>query len=146
MVDSIADQDELDRLKEAEGKLQEHAKELLANWELPLTFSYPVVFVDRRHNAEEWDELPWDEYKARNQRVQERRQAPVVRCVNGPERREIVEEHGALIETGILWVSGPFAVDFWSKARRKPKPVKCTCSCGYKHRPPKGKEASRVES
>jgi len=91
MVEAITEQDELDRLREAEGKLQEHTRDLLADWELPLTFS------------------------------------------------------GQHINTGILWINGPFAVDFWSKARKKPKPVKCTCSCGHKHTPPKGKEANHAE-
>jgi len=84
-------------LKLAESNLTKHVKDLLADWELPLTF----------HHVEE-SALGYPAYDT--------------------------------VASDILWIPGPFAQDFWSKSRRKPKPVKCQCTCGHKHSPPKGKE------
>jgi len=111
MVEAITDQDELDRLREAEDKLQEHTRELLADWELPLAFT------------------PYNQYGIK------------IRKANKTQNDEVA--YGT-VASGILWINGPFAVDFWSQARKKPKPVKCTCSCGHKHTPPKGKEANHA--
>lgn len=38
------------------------------------------------------------------------------------------------ITGGVLWIPGPFKVDFWSNARKKPKLPQCICSeCGRRH-------------
>jgi len=94
------DHSTIQELQQSEETLTQHTKELLADWELPLTFT-------------------------------------------PPNESEKVQAH--TVATGILWINGPFAQDFWSKARKKPKPVKCQCTCGHKHSPPKGKEANHED-
>jgi len=43
-----------------------------------------------------------------------------------------VNEQGFIVQ-GVAWIP-PFEYDFWSWRRKKPKPVKCTCTeCGHKH-------------
>jgi hypothetical protein len=127
MMDSTVEE-----LEQAEQVLQAPTREVREAYHEEVTFTYPVRFVERRV-SDEWDELPWEEYTARNQRQDERREADSVKRLDGPERREIAEELGAQIATGILWIP-PFVNDFWTGRRKKPKPTKCVCDCcGNKH-------------
>jgi hypothetical protein len=47
--------------------------------------------------------------------------------------KPLVVNSEGYIQSGVFWIDADFTRDFWSKARKKPKPVKCTRACGHKH-------------
>jgi hypothetical protein len=47
--------------------------------------------------------------------------------------KPLIVRDGKILQ-GVYWINGAFLHDFWTHARKKPKPTKCICEhCGNKH-------------
>jgi hypothetical protein len=47
--------------------------------------------------------------------------------------KPLIVRDGKIVQ-GVYWITGAFTYNFWEKARKKPKPTKCVCTCcGNKH-------------
>ena len=121
--------EELTELAEATEKLREHTDDLIADWNKPLTFkAHGYTGEDRRVVEGRRKE----ERRIADLDVTLERREPFDRRES--ERRE--ESYGGppyhTIETGILWIPGPFVNKFWPD--RKPVKPKHACpECGAKH-------------
>ena len=128
-MENEIDQDTLPALAEATNKLREHSDDLIADWNKPLTFKvHGYTGEDRRVSRDQ----RVTERRIEDTDVLEDRREPFDRRES--DRRE--ETYGGppyhTVETGILWIPGPFVNEFWPD--RKPVKPKHACpECGAKH-------------
>jgi hypothetical protein len=128
---------DLDTLKESETALRKNEGDLIAEWDKPLTFASLVpTAVDQRierlqrvlDSRDEEGVYRWKQSASPLKRLHAELELERLRFI--PQAPPLVGK----VESGILWIPGPFKTDFWSGRRKKPKATQCFCpTCGKKH-------------